>query len=460
MIPIYTRFLSPADYGILELLDLTLLVFSTIFGVQLSSALFYFVSRDAPEDRHHTFSTAILGSIIFGVLAAAIGCLNSSWISKMVLGSVEYKFAFQLYFCSLASSLFAESCLNQLRADLRVARFNTILISRALLQAALNVLFLSVFRLGYFSILWSIIISSTVTAFYLAFGFYRANPITLKLDLLWRMLRYSWPLGIGSLGMLFIHYGDRFFLQRHVSLTEVGTYALAYKLAMLSSNVHGPFSLYWNVEMFNIVKRPDGDAAYVRIFTYLVLVMAAAGLLISIFSRPAVAVFSPPAYHGATKFVPWLALAYVVRSLGDHIRSVFYLEARMWINTRVTAVGFVACLLGYAVLIPMFGVWGAVLATLAAFALSGVYGLFEAQRIHYFHFEYRRIAIIVICSTIIALPPMLMPSYGFWVDSAIATLAALLFPVLLYSSGVFNKDELDTVRAAIDRARASVNARA
>ena len=40
------------------------------------------------------------------------------------------------------------------------------------------------------------------------------------------------PIGLGGVAMLVIHYGDRFFLQRSASLADVGIYSLAYKLGM------------------------------------------------------------------------------------------------------------------------------------------------------------------------------------------------------------------------------------
>ncbi|MCL6432168.1 MAG: hypothetical protein K6V36_15135, partial [Anaerolineae bacterium] len=41
LFPVYTRFLSPADYGVLELLDLTLYAFGTLLGMRIGDALLY-----------------------------------------------------------------------------------------------------------------------------------------------------------------------------------------------------------------------------------------------------------------------------------------------------------------------------------------------------------------------------------------------------------------------------------
>ncbi len=449
LLPVYTRLLSTADYGILELLDLTLAVFGTIFGVQLSSAIFYFVSLDSPEDRHRTFSTALLGAGLIGCAAALLGFVSAPWIGQLVFSSLNYTFALRLYFLGLAFSVLVEAGYAQLRAEQLVHRFNVLTICRALLQAGLNIVFLVWLKTGYLSILWSNLISSVLMAIYLAVGFYRVFPVTFDRQLFMRMMRYSLPIGVGSLGMLFIHYGDRFVLQRYVNLSEVGIYALSYKIGMLTSNLHGPFLTYWSVDMFHIVRRPDGDHLYVRIFTYFVLVMALGGAFLSIFSVPAVALLAAPEYSLAAKFIPLVTFAYVLRSIGDHLRSIFFIEAQTVTNTKVTAVGFVACFSGYFLLIPRLGVWGAVIATFGAFTVMCLYCFYEAQKVRAFAFEYRRLFLIALYTAACTLPCALYRPATLFGQLAFSSACLLVLVALFLGTKFFDKEELKLIRSAV-----------
>ncbi|RME28056.1 MAG: lipopolysaccharide biosynthesis protein, partial [Candidatus Zixiibacteriota bacterium] len=45
MLPIYTRFLTPADYGILELLSMTVDIVAMLAGAGISAALLRFYSE-------------------------------------------------------------------------------------------------------------------------------------------------------------------------------------------------------------------------------------------------------------------------------------------------------------------------------------------------------------------------------------------------------------------------------
>ena len=49
MLPVYTRYLTPADYGVLELLSMTIDVIGMIAGIGIGSAVFKFYADEADE---------------------------------------------------------------------------------------------------------------------------------------------------------------------------------------------------------------------------------------------------------------------------------------------------------------------------------------------------------------------------------------------------------------------------
>jgi O-antigen/teichoic acid export membrane protein len=76
MIPLYTYYLSPTDYGVLELMDLTINVISMLIGMGLGSAIIRFYHHyERPEDKVEVFTTAF---IFIG-----ISCLIAVGISEL-----------------------------------------------------------------------------------------------------------------------------------------------------------------------------------------------------------------------------------------------------------------------------------------------------------------------------------------------------------------------------------------
>ena len=45
MLPIYTRYLTPRDYGIMELLDITMTIFATLVAGRFGEAAFLFLLK-------------------------------------------------------------------------------------------------------------------------------------------------------------------------------------------------------------------------------------------------------------------------------------------------------------------------------------------------------------------------------------------------------------------------------
>lgn len=63
MIPVYTRYLTPSDYGVIELLDLTVFILGTLIGYSMTSALvrYYYQYREQSE-RDSLVCTGLLSS--------------------------------------------------------------------------------------------------------------------------------------------------------------------------------------------------------------------------------------------------------------------------------------------------------------------------------------------------------------------------------------------------------------
>ena len=70
MLPIYTRYLSPADYGVLELIYLTTNIIAMVIGLRIEAAVsrFYFDYEDL-EERNKVISTGTVG---YGMIAGGL----------------------------------------------------------------------------------------------------------------------------------------------------------------------------------------------------------------------------------------------------------------------------------------------------------------------------------------------------------------------------------------------------
>jgi len=70
MLPFYTHFLNPADYGVLEILDLSVSLFGMFLNMGMTTALLRsYASAKSEEEKQTAVSTAFVFVIVTGFLA-------------------------------------------------------------------------------------------------------------------------------------------------------------------------------------------------------------------------------------------------------------------------------------------------------------------------------------------------------------------------------------------------------
>jgi O-antigen/teichoic acid export membrane protein len=441
LLPLYTRFLTPTDYGVMELLDLTISIVGILMGTRVGQALFYFYFEAKTEkDREKCISTAFLGAVLLGAACALVLLPASAVLSRVVFGTAQYAPYFRLVCLSFSFSLPVEIGYSCMRMLGRSGAYVRATLWNLGASASLNVLFLVAFHLGIRSMLFSALLAGAGLATYMTW--YTLRPVGIGLDfrLLVRFLKYSVPLSLGGLAVFFVHYGDRAFLKSYVSLGELGIYSLGYKIGMLITFLYTPFALHWNAQVASIVRKPDSEVTYVRTMTYLAATLTFAVVFLTLFVKPLLRLLVGPSFQDAATFVPWIAVAYLLRSVGSHLQGIFTAEGRPGLEAKVNIIGSIACVAAYAVLIPRFKVWGAISATVFGFLVILVYSFREAQRVHPFHFEYNRLLRIFLFAIAIVSIFYLVPAGGFWLQLGVATLFEASYIVVLLF-GCFDRED-------------------
>jgi O-antigen/teichoic acid export membrane protein len=454
LLPIYTYYLRPADYAVLELLDLVGSIVSLLLGFRIGQALFYYYFRAKnQQDRDLYVSTAFLAVIGIGALAAAAIATVANLGSIFIFGDNSHSYIVRVFFLGLAATFPMEFGLCYLRVRDRVRSYATVSVARILGSLVLNLVFLAGFRMGAISIVYATLaVNACITAYMFWVVFSEVRP-RFERRRFFEMMRYSMPLGLSGLGELALHFGDRFFLRPNVSLATLGVYSLAYKIGMLITFATGPFYNYWNAQMVRIVQQRDGDRTYSRVATYFLLAFGYLAVLLGLSAKPMLRVMAPADYQAAGALIPWICFAYVIRGCGSYFLNTFLIENRPGTVARITWLAAAVCLAGYALLIPRFKLWGAVAATLIGFLVIFVVGLWKSQRLHRFPYEYQRwVKIAVSTAGMLVLALVLRPS-TFWGQVGVACSGAVLFPVLLILQGFLEPDERQFLRVNFIKVR-------
>ncbi len=370
MIPIYTRVLTPADYGVLDAITRLTDVLSLLLALGLAQSVMRYYNE--PEDdagRRRLASTALL--MVLGMVA--VGFLlflpASALLTHLLFGDWQHVALVRVAVGAMLFRYVVALPLTLFQAARRAWRFTILSLFQFVTMVLLNILFVVIMRLGVLGALLSGLVSNLAWGVGLTINLVLAVGVSFDRRYARRLFSYGLPLVPAALAGFVLHSSDRFFLVRLAPIEELGLYSLAYRFALLVSTFAGFVGNAWWPWAFCVEKGPD-SSRLLRDGSALVLTAAAgvcAGVIL--FSGPVIRVLAAEPFWAAQEFVPILAISYWFFAAG----APFSLGCRLAERTdSIAAANIIAAIITLVLsflLIPPLGAWGAVWVTIAGFAI-------------------------------------------------------------------------------------------
>jgi len=396
MLPLYTRVLSPSDYGTLELVLLAVTFLNIFLGLEfVEGVLRLYHSYPAESDKAQVVSTAILftGLLTTGGVLAADAFRHQIAIALFGDDTTTHLLRLALWFLVPNNVLAVAAGFFQ--AKTMSTTFTLLAFIQFVSTVTLNILFVAVLGWGVEGILLSQLLVTGAAATGAATWALRRLGFGFSWTKARMLLMFGAPLIGMSFGWFVMNAADRAVLSRVASLADVGVYSLANRLAtVLLVLVVTPFSLLWQSERFKLASTPKGHEAIGRVFTYFFACLCFAALGLSVWMHDVVRLMAAERFWPAADIAPVLVLAYCLWALFGYLTTGLLIEKRtlhIGLLALCAAVLDVFCsiLLGRSFLVP--GVAWARVITLAAL-VSAIYTL--AQAVYPIRWEFRRISLI------------------------------------------------------------------
>ena len=396
MLPIYTRVLTPADYGILELLSMVIDLSGIIFGLRIGEAIFrFYLEYDTQDMKNRVISTALLMTFMLNVVGLAIILSLSGTISELVLNGTSYQHLLSLFSLTLLFGPMIEIPMTFIRAQQRPWLFVSMSTLKLGLQLSLNI-YLVVFRqMGVTGVIFSSVIASGAMAILLGGYSLHQTGIRFSRSTAKDLAVFSYPLVLTAIISFYVTFGDRYFLKLYGSLTDVGLYALGYRFGFLLSFIGtGPFFAIWDSERYHVLKRPDARETFQQVFIFFSTFSILIAVLISVFSKNVVMVMADPDFWPAVRIVPIVIMGYFFQGWAGFCNLGIMIEKKTLLITHSVVITAVVITVLYFLLIPRFGAMGAAWATLIGYAVRFLYIHWNAAKLYNMELPWKRVLLL------------------------------------------------------------------
>lgn len=372
-LPLLTAMLVPADFARLELLSSAAEIAALLTAGGLMDTTYRFAGRD--DEAGKRAASQILG---LGLVIALAGVALSLGLAGRLAALMPLPTtAPEIMLLGIAVAM--EALLAVPLAWLRMRGQAGLYAAATSLRVSLQVLLIVICvgsGWGVAGVLAGGAIAAVTAGAMLAARQVRETGLVLTPRSWGRLLAYSVPLIGSGLASFVLGTADRWILAGAVPAAMLGQYGLAAKISLIAALLTQPFELWWYPQRVALAATAEGRARSAdMVVTGAALVMlAAAGA--SVAGPLLITLLTPSAYHAAVVFVPWLAGALALQSLGSLVNVGCYIGRTGMLPLIINGAAAAVALSFYLLLIPLHGVAGAIAATLLGQATR--FGLFMA----------------------------------------------------------------------------------
>lgn len=357
LLPLYTRVLSNADYGIVDLIVQTANLLIPIVSLGIANGVIRF-GLDKSNSSSDVFSTGlftILGGFVIFLLL------------EPLLSKIKYisDYTVLIYIFVLMSSL-RSICSQFIRSKQLVKLYAFDGLLSTITTIAFNILFLVVLKLGINGYVLAIISSDFLSVVFLfctakLYKFIKFKP--RKKTTSKNMLKYSIPLIPSTIFWWITNVSDRYLVAYMLGTEANGLYAISYKIPTIVTLLSSIFSEAWQLSAVSEKDEKYRERFFSNVFkSYASLIFISASILI-LSVKAITKILVSDAFYASWQYVPFLVMATTYSCLASFLGSIYFVEKKSNLSLITTFIGALVNIVLNFILIPKFGVNGAGFAT-------------------------------------------------------------------------------------------------
>jgi O-antigen/teichoic acid export membrane protein len=390
MLPFYTHYLSVSDFGASDTVMIYVTLLLGVVSLSISESLFVFPKGKDSYEQSMIFTSGTFFS--FFVLLIAFGLLvllNSLFISLNLLQSFTNNF---WYIIGLLFVMVLQTATQQFARG--IDKLIIYSISGIVLTGMTAILgFLLIPSNGLEGFFLSLILANVITVIYTlvhsrAYRFWGTEKINFSKYK--ELIKYSTPLIPNAIMWWIISSLNRPMLEKEVGLEGIGILAVALKVPSIINVLFGVFLIAWQASVLEEFGKAGYKRFYWKVFLIVSVLLGICSLIISVFSLNIIGVVADSKFIKAAEFIPLLTLSAFFASLSGLVGANFSAVRKSKYYFYSSILGAFSALVLNIILIPKFGLWGAVYAIIVSQIIMFLSRQFLVHKIFNSNHSYER----------------------------------------------------------------------
>lgn len=437
LLPVFTAYLSPADYGVISMLTALTIFLTPVFSLGLGGGIApsYF-DGDSHAHKRETINTSVALLLVSTSILVVAGSASSRILSRILFQSDSYSTFVRISIVTAALTIVAIPIRLFFQFEERSRLYVTFSMTSLCASTLTSVVAVVVLKRGVLGMLEGTLVGQVVALALFAFPILRWMRPKIDRSIATELLRLSLPLVLAFGCVFLLQNGNKYLLQWLGGLGDVGVYSIGLSIGTIVNVIVVAFQSAWVPYFMSFAdKRETAKVVFGRVLTYYVFGMGALSLSLFAIARPLIMLMTRPAFHDAWRVVGLSATAQMLAGVSAILLPGMYIEKELQFIGLLQGVAGVAGVVMGVCLIPRFGIVGAALALVFSYSvLVGAQFRWNRWRgylaVQYEWSRLGRFACFFCCYAVIALSNRNISLLG---EIGLSSILILLIPGALYS---------------------------